>query len=226
MSDAGKSFRSHLTADLLAGIGSMRKYKPLWIGKVIGPIFQGVCLERSRDGKSYRPLSHIHSFSSNSECLTFSLCQRLKSGTSQIDESIRNERHEELFQGALAKLKRDSLLPLDSAWGVYDLVRAVEIASTVTFTDGHYPVHLYEAAVLAAAWIGNPKLSENLAKKYEADLRRRISGKHTRYTPESLAAWSESLIERAYKRESIFLTVEMQILKHKAQHLPRYEMTD
>ena len=226
MSPDLESFRVRVTSDYLSGFGLMREYKPLWIGRIVGPIFQGIRIQRSQDGKSYRPLSHIHNFGSRSDDLTLSLCQRLMAQNGSDEPPISNDSHPSRVKGAVEKLKRSSLLPTDEPWTASQLVAAIDRASNELYTDGHYPIHLYETGILAMAWTGNTRRAQELVEKYEALLRQKAGNRRLKFIPENLSDWSLSMLSRVNDKDTLVATVEEEISKHKAGHLPRHELTD
>jgi len=140
----------------------------MWLGRLVGPFFQGICLERNSGNASYVPTSHIHCLCRDFPVINLTLGQRLLSPRSGTQERISVQFHEAHFVEAAERLSRFSLLPLRASWGLHDLISAVEAYQALGRPDSKYPVFPFEDVVMAAVWLGDIDQAKAALAKYES----------------------------------------------------------
>jgi hypothetical protein len=194
----------------------------MWLGRLVGPFFQGVCLERSSGNADYLPTSHIHCLCRDFPAVGFTLGQRLRSVRSGATERISVQFHKAHFEEAAERLARASVLRLADAWGLHDLISAVEVYRGLGEVTSMYPLSAFESVVMAAVWLGDLDQASTAIAKYESI---------TSMWPECILArhgghraWIEGLQRLTENPEALREAAESHIKALKLAHLPRVEM--
>src|SRR5689334_13255395 len=63
----------------------MAVFRPMWLMRRIGPLVQGIVLERSSGGTQYRPILHVHDLSHPFPTVSLSMSQLLRSRRTGAD---------------------------------------------------------------------------------------------------------------------------------------------
>jgi hypothetical protein len=197
-------------------------YQPMWLGRRVGPFFQGICLERNSGNASYLPTSHIRCLCGDFPVVSLALGQPLSSATSGTQERISVQFHQAHFDDAARRVRAASLLPLSDSWGLVDLVTAIETYRELGRPDSKYPVFLFEDVVMAATWLGELDRAESAIAEYQ---------EATAHWPENVmarfggsVAWASKLRQLISNPKGIRDMVDANAKKLKAQHLPQAEM--
>lgn len=216
------SLKRAITDDWKSCFEGLGVYKPMWLGRRVGPFFQGVCLERSSGGTSYNPTSHIHCLCRDFPVVSLTLGQRLLSPRSGTQERILVQFHETHFEDAARRLAAASLLSLVDPWSLSDLISAVQTYETLGRPDSKYPIFPLEDIVMAAAWLGEYDQALSAVAEYEEttaqwpkDVKARLGGNIAR------ASELRQLIDNPKALRDL---AEANAERLKVRSLPRIEM--
>lgn len=214
--------RRTITEDWKSCFESLGVYKPMWLGRRIGPFFQGICLERSSGSTSYIPTSHLHCLCRDFPVVSLTLGQRLLSPRSGSEERILVQFHRTHFEDAARRLTAASLLPLDGPWGLGDLISAVQMYQTLGRPDSRYPIFPFEDVVMAAVWLGERDQARSTIAEYQET----ITG-----WPESVTsrfggnvAWASKFRQLVDNRKALQNLADANAERLKIRDLPRIEM--
>jgi hypothetical protein len=147
--------KRRITADWQALFPQMGVYESLWLARRVGPLVQGVCLDRDSGNISYFPTTHLHNLCRNRKFLSLSLGQRLLSKRSGTQERIAVQFHEQHYREAAQRLAQASLLPLTGDLSLQQVLDAYCGYEKLNRPDSKYPVPLFEDGVLLCAWCGH-----------------------------------------------------------------------
>lgn len=214
--------KKQITSDWRTKFEDFGIYQSMWLGRVVGPLFQGICLERSSGNSSYLPTTHIHCLCRDFPVVSLTLAQRLLSSRSGSEERITVQFHEARFAEAAQRLRDASLLPLSGTWELRDLIASVEPFRKIGLSDAKYPVALFESVVLTAGWLGQIDQANSLLAKYEAcaaDWPDNILARCGGYR-----MWANSLRELVENQIELKRITECHAEKLKVAQLPRVEM--
>ncbi|MER7279001.1 hypothetical protein ABT369_31640 [Dactylosporangium sp. NPDC000244] len=196
-----------MTADWQSIFPSFDVYRPRWLLRRIGPVMQGILLERTRSADRYRPTSHIHALTRPFPTLTLML---LQCGT-----DIRHARHEQEFRDVAAQLERQTVLPLREPPTIPQIVDACHAFARAERERGCPPaVYPVEDSVLIAAASGERAL---------ADAGLRLAEELVAVWPKwglpldwpGSDAWLQSLRERAANVDLLDALIAGQVAQHK-----------
>lgn len=211
-----------ITEDWRSCFKSLGVYKPMWLGRLVGPFFQGVCLERSSGSTSYIPTSHLHCLCRDFPVVSLTLGQRLLLPRSGSEERILVQFHRDHFEDAARRLRAASLLPLERSWGLADLTSAVQTYQTLGRPDSRYPIFAFEDVVMAAVWLGECDRAKSAVAEYE----KIVAG-----WPENITArfdgnitWARKLREIIDNPRTLRDLADANAEKLKVRNLPQTEM--
>ncbi|MEU4149186.1 hypothetical protein [Streptomyces sp. NPDC026659] len=204
-----------VTSDWVAALPGFDAWKPLHLLRRIGPVVQGVSLDRTTSGDGYTPTVHVHALTREFPAITLTLGQRLE-GTSGQPESVLFTKHESEYSAAVDALREQSVLPLsEEPPSLEQVVRAYHSAISASYDKGFPPaVAEMEDSVLIAAAAGRPDLvQDGLA----------LAGELASLWPKSrlplnwpgATEWLEGLRAKAADPGALSATVDRQIAQHK-----------
>lgn len=216
------ALRRKITSDWRAEFGALGTYKPMWLGRLVGPFFQGVCLERNSGNASYLPTSHIHFLGLDWSTVSLTLAQRLRSVRSGTSETISVRFHEAHCAEAAERLKQASLLSLEQPWGLRDLILAVDAFQRLGYVASYSSVAEFECVVLAAAMLGDTEQAqaslahfEAVASAWPANFLHHRGG---------VRSWADRLRRLIDKPDSLWDAARRNAEKLKAVGLPRNDL--
>lgn len=217
MKSLAAASKKGITQDWLRHFPGLGIYKPMWLGRIVGPFFQGVFLERDSGNRQYLPTTHIHPLCKEFPVISLTLAQPLKSNGSNTDERISASFHGEHLLDAVDRLRAASFLPLHNSWGLGDLVAAVDDYEQAGDVNSRYPVFVYESAVDAAIWGGDDDAAKRLIDEYGRRIARWPNEVSSRFG--GSGGWISSRYERAQDPNALRRTFEEQCRTHKVQDL-------
>ncbi|MFJ8040791.1 hypothetical protein ACIRBX_09840 [Kitasatospora sp. NPDC096147] len=202
-----------VTADWARVFTGFTAWRSLRLVRRIGPVLQGITLDRSGAGDAYHPTAHLHALTRPFPVVTLGLDQRL-SGASGMPEAVRFARHAADFPAAAERLAAQSVLPLRESPTVAEIVRALQNRATAHRTKGWPPaVQVVEDAVLVSAAVADRELigsSLDLARQLS---RTWSSGRLPLDWP-GTDAWLAALERRAADPDALAAVVAGQIAVH------------
>ncbi|MFD7447168.1 hypothetical protein, partial [Streptomyces sp. NPDC059909] len=163
--DRPKAATGVITADWAALFPEYTARK-LHLLRRVGPLVQGIFLERVTSGEEYAPVAHVHSLVRDFPVISLDL------GTPRQDR-VDARRHKDQFRAAAARLEATSSLPLREVPAPADVVRAYR-EHAVARQRGRLPAAVLqlEDSVLVAAAAGEHALAnESMALVVELSQR-------------------------------------------------------
>ncbi len=144
--------KRQITADWAARFPSLGIYKPLWLLRRVGPLLEGIVLDRDRSNATYLPTFHVHNLIRSFSDVSLTLMHRLATERNQVDDRIPVAAHARRCQEAADRLSRQITLPLAGDLSVDQVLAAYERQSTLPIA--RYDVSLYEDPVEICGWAG------------------------------------------------------------------------
>lgn len=202
-------------ATLYAGFDVCR---PMSLLRRVGPVLQGVMLDRSTSGDAYFPTVHIHALTREFPVISLVLGQRLVT-SSGVQEAVAFSRHAERYSEAARRLAEQAHLSLDFPPTVEDIVRELRAFALSQQSQGGPPaVNEIEDSVLIPAAIGSVEVVEE-----SLQLARELVGKWPKsrlpINWTSGGEWLEKLSVRARDVDSLQSVIGDQIIFHKLTKL-------
>lgn len=156
------SLNARVSGDWAALFPSFGVYRPRHLLRRIGPILQGIALERDGSNECYLPTLHVHSLLRSCPFVTLTLAQVLLTARTRAPESIPARAHEARFRDAAARLRLQSELPLDGPLSFSALERVY--LSYLARPGPHYDAEVREELALLYAWAGRPQEASALVR--------------------------------------------------------------
>lgn len=176
-----------ITKDWAAAFPSLGRYKPRWLLRRVGPLLQGILLERTGSGDVYVPTFHVHCLATPFPVVSLQLRRQL--------DPVAIRDHVTRLAGAVARMNAEAPLPL-----VGDLTLREVLAAYHAHVEAGAPyiVQALVDVVAICAWSGDTAAAQaelawarSIAETWPAQ----VFDKHG-----GLAHWlanTEQLIERA-----------------------------
>ncbi|MFG2364258.1 hypothetical protein ACGFY3_21810 [Streptomyces mirabilis] len=161
MSKSDTATAKRVTSDWGAAFPGFSEWRPLRLLRRIGPVVQGVTLDRTTAGGGYFPTAHIHALVREFPVISLTLGQRMVT-PSGIQESVSFARHSSEYQSAARRLVAQSRLSLEEPPTISSVADALYEHVSVQQGRGLPPaVRELEGGVLIAAVAGEPSLVES-----------------------------------------------------------------
>jgi hypothetical protein len=143
-----------ITADWLAAFPLFDVYKPLWLMRRIGPVLQGIVLDKTRSNDEYIPTSHVHALTRDFPVISLMLGQRA--------DRISVSHHGRDYTVVASKLREKSVLSLDVAPTIDEIIHAYQAFAVAQREKGFPPaVPEMEDSVLVSAAAGRADLLDS-----------------------------------------------------------------
>ncbi|MEH0423268.1 hypothetical protein [Streptomyces sp. B21-083] len=207
-----------VTKDWAAVFPGFTVWRPLHLLRRIGPVVQGVCLDRSTSGDGYLPTVHVHALTREFPVISLTLGQRLERSSGQ-PETVLFARHEEEFQRAVDTLKAQSRLSLDMPPSLERIVKEYHSSSSARQEAGFSPavVEMEDSILIAAAANRRDLVEDGLS--LAADLAGKWPKARLPLTWVSAVAWLDGIRSKAGDLETLAETVSGQVAAHKLDKL-------
>lgn len=202
-----KALAKTITADWVAAFPDFDVYKPLWLLRRIGPVVQGIILDRTRSTDEYLPTSHVHALTRDFPTISLMLGQR--------GDRVSTLRHDRDYLTVAAKLREQSVLSLAAPPTIDDIVNAYQSFAISQKEKGFPPaVPEMEDSVLVSAIAGR---SDLLAANLDLAAELAAVWPKSRLPLDwvSSDAWLNGLREKAADPAQLQVVVDGQIAKHK-----------
>ncbi|MEW2134891.1 hypothetical protein [Streptomyces sp. NPDC005435] len=165
MTKSGVPTARRVTAEWAVALPGFDAWRPLRLVRRVGPVVQGVCLDRTTSGDGYTPTAHVHALTREFPVVSLTLGQRLE-GSSGQPESVLFARHESEYRRAVDALRGQSVLSLgEEPPSLEQIVRAYHSAVSARYDRGLPPavVEMEDSVLVAAAAGRADLLQEGLA---------------------------------------------------------------
>jgi hypothetical protein len=208
--DAGAARR--ITRDWASAFPEFDAWRPLRLLRRIGPVVQGVTLDKSTSGEDYFPTAHVHALTQDFPTVSLTLSYRLLRLSGQ-PERISVADHGALFQEAAEKLREQSPLALSNPPSIDDIVGAYHMYAEAHQRSSTPLVALeLEDSVLLAAAAGRPDLVD-ISLRVATGIARRWS--QAPMGTDSITGWLNDLKCRAGDSAALAELIQRQIDLHK-----------
>ena len=210
-----------VTADWADVFPDFDVWKPLRLLRRIGPVIQGITLDRSTSGNEYFPTVHVHALTRDFPVVSLTLGQRLL-GASGVQEGVSFAGHDADFASAAQRLESQSNLPLRAWPSIEEIVDAYRAFATVQQGKGHPPaVSEVEDSVLIPAADGS-RDSVIASLRLARELVGVWPKSRLPLDWKGAEGWLEGLVKRSQDLAGLSATVDGQIALHKLSRI-RYE---
>lgn len=214
MSKVDSATAKRVTADWARVYDGFDIWRPLRLMRRIGPVLQGVTLDRSTLGDAYFPTAHIHALTREFPVISLTLGQRLVTA-SGVQEAIKFSRHSEDYLEASRRLTEQARLSLAAPPSVEEIVGELHAFAVAQQEQGNPPaVNEIEDSILISSAHGNWELVEQglrlarvlLEKWPKARLPLNFSGADE---------WLAGLSDKASDPNGLRAIVDGQVVLHK-----------
>jgi hypothetical protein len=214
MSDTKTASAKRVTSDWAKRFDGFDAWRTLRLARRIGPVVQGITLDRSTAGDAYFPTAHIHALTRKFPVVSLTLSQRLRAA-SGVQESIRFAEHQALFQGAAERLASQSWLSLFGPPSIVDIVASLRSFATSQQERGYPPAVIeVEDCVLIAAASGDDALADECLD-FASTIAEQWSPRRMPLDWEGVSQWTDQLRARVGNRSELMQLVAEQIAFHK-----------
>ncbi|MFJ9714128.1 hypothetical protein [Streptomyces sp. NPDC101234] len=216
MSKVDAATVKRVTKDWAALYQGFDVWRPLRLLRRIGPVLQGVTLDRSASGDAYFPTVHIHALTREFPVISLTLGQRL-AASSGAQEAVKFFSHGEGYSDTARRLAEQARLSLDLPPTIEDVVRELRAFAVSQQAQGGPPaVNEVEDSVLIPAASGSVdtamegiQLAQELLGKWPKS---RLPINWT-----SGDEWLEGLSAKVGNVDSLHAVVDGQITFHKLE---------
>ena len=203
-----------ITADWARVFDGFDIWRPLRLLRRVGPLLQGITLDRSTSGDAYFPTAHIHVLTRPFPVVSLTLGQRLAS-RSGMPETVRFSDHAEDYLGAARRLADQARLSLDVPPTVGDVVTELRAFAVAQHAMGSWPaVGEVEDSVLISSASGDRDLTEE-GLQLARDLVKKWPKHRLPLDWVGEEAWITSLSKKADNAEDLRAVVESQVRAHR-----------
>jgi hypothetical protein len=210
--------KKEITSDWQALVPQFTAYKTMSFARRIGPLIQGIYLDRDSTNAAYLPTLHIHCLCRPFPVVSLSLSQPLQSPRSGTVERLSGQFHKAKYQEACTRLVASSVLPMTGDWTMAQVLAAHEAYRRLDRPDSRYPVLLMEDAVSLWTWLGAIEKAESLALRYLDQADDWPENVLTRQG--GLNGWRQSLLSMVKSVDTVRKVVDEQIAALKLQKVP------
>ena len=189
----------------------------------MGPLLQGVCLDRDPSNSAYLPTLHTHNLCKPFPVIALDLGQPLLADGGRGVERISIVNHSEKYVAAAKKLVASSYLPTSGGISVRLLESVVDLYQKSGRPDASYPISLLEDVVMCYAWLGLRDDAVTLCDKYVGSTKK--WPEHVFFRDGGRESWTGKLLSYANSGEQLRKTSADQMVFHKLQMLPVSDLT-
>jgi hypothetical protein len=210
--------KKSITKDWKSLVPQFTDFQPMRLARRIGPLVQGICLDRDSTNAAYLPTLHVHCLCRPFPVVSLSLGQPLLSTRSGTVERLSVQFHENKYKEACKRLLATSLMPIEGDWHLAQVLAAYENYRRLDRPDSRYPVSLIEDVISVCAWLGEPAPASELVKRCIAEARGWPEPVLARSG--GLAGWHGTLETLVHSGDELRQTVSDQIEALKLRQLP------
>src|SRR4051812_1002168 len=170
MTELSPTLKRQITKDWHSLFPQMAVFKPMWLARRVGPLVQGICLDRSSANVAYYPTTHLHNLCRPFPVVSLSLNQRLLDQRSGTEVRIAAAFHNNHYLKAAHVLAPASLLSLAGDLTMSQIIDAHRNYRLLNRADSAYPVMLLEDEILLFAWFNQIDRAEALLQQHVKEM--------------------------------------------------------
>lgn len=216
------SIKREITKDWATQFPDLGVYKPLWLLRRVGPLLEGICLNRDSSNERYQPIFHLHSLARAESSLSLTLADELRTARNDTPQKIKVAFHEDHYVEAAQKMNQQASLSLSGDLSLKDVLQAYE--SYMTRPLGKYPVFLFEDIITILLWCGQTVEAARKLTQFESEMKNWPSSIASLQRVGGVNAWSEKCQSWITNPNTVRETVEEQIVFHGVEHLPNAKL--
>lgn len=220
MTRQGAATARRVTKDWAAAFPGFVVWRPLHLLRRIGPVVQGICLDRSTSGDGYLPTVHVHALTRQFPVISLTLGHRLERPVGQ-PETVLFTRHGGEFQNAVGVLRAQSRLSLDVPPSLEMIVKEYHSSSSARQEKGLPPavVEMEDSIFIAAAADRRDLVEDGLS--LAIDLVGKWPKARLPLTWVSADAWLEGMRNKADAPQALAEMVSSQVAAHNLDKLTK-----
>ena len=222
MTEFTSSLKRQITDDWAGMFPTLGVFKPMWLLRRVGPIVEGICLNRDSSNARYQPIFHVHNLAKIDSSLSLTLADELRTVRNNTPEKIKVAFHKDHYADAARRLNGQALLPVSGDLRVEEIIKAY--SDYMERPLSKYPILLYEDVIMILVWCGRSSEAREALVRFERELAA---------WPESISALQRVGGGRAWlakcegwieQPDGIRVTVEEQTVFHGLEKLPRAQL--
>lgn len=158
-----RAIEKKITQDWAKEFPGLAVYKPRWLLRRAGPLLVGICLDRDSHGDQYKPCFHVHFLGIESPCPVpvLTLDTVLRTPHTHAPDWVEVRWHEEKYLDAVVRMAEQSLLPLEGALTVDQVIAAYRrYMQTPMGSNPQSMVMLMCDVILLLCWCGRKAEAE------------------------------------------------------------------
>lgn len=210
-----------ITTDWQKHFPSLGVLRPMWLARRVGPIVQGVLLERSTGSVDYLPLTHVHSLLISREDLSLALHQPLRSIPHGVPERILVQFHHNHIEEAPLRLRHGCILPLDGPFSIDDIVSAFD-----SYREGELGTwtRAYWSDIISLlSWGGRRETAKSrIEQAIQLEEGRTAASRAPDWN--RFREWSRELRNLDLDPERLDAVIASEVVRHKLDRLPQCEL--
>jgi hypothetical protein len=214
------SAKKQITKDWMTVLPALGEYEPLHLLRRVGPILQGVVLERDSSNVVYRPSFHVHNLVRPFQVVSMSLAAPLRTQRTNAPDQVSVSSHAARFGEAAARLQEQAPLPLSGNLSLDSILTAYE--QYAKRPGIHYEPELYEDMAGIATWAHRPEQAMRILDAYEREM--------SQWPPDVLsefgtaANWKRDVLARIGGPDEARASADEHARQLKADQLPTAEV--
>lgn len=215
--------KREITKDWATQFPGLGIYKPLWLLRRVGPLLEGICLNRDSSNERYQPIFHVHCLARAESSLSLTLADELRTARNDTPQKIKVAFHKDHYAEAVKKMNQQASLSLLGDLSLNSVLQAY--TSYMTQPLAKYPVLLFEDIITALLWCGQAVEADSKLTQFETEMKTWPSSIASLQRAGGVDAWSKKCRSWIANPDTVRKIVEDQIVFHGVDHLPNAELT-
>lgn len=212
-----RKIQTRITKDWHEHFPELAIYKPRWMLRRVGPLLQGVLLERDSSNDSYLPMVHLHNLAREWSSITISPSIALLTIRTSARDKITVRSHEKRYLEAISRLKEQSVIPCR---GELTLSEALTIyRKCMTWPIGQPQTSFFEGMASCCSWVSDEKQAVRILEERWEQLQNQPKNMFAKPLREP-KEWFDWARETFASETVVRATVAKEVVAHSLQELP------
>lgn len=160
-------------------------YKNMWLLRRVGPLLQGICLDRDSTNVSYLPTFHVHNLIGQEDDFVSLSLKRVLAKSNGTPLVITEIQHDKNFGDFIKEFNKQVPFGFSGDVELKDIVKTYENEMNNGRTDTKYPLQQWYDLVCLYLWVDRDKDAEQLFFKAKKSIEL-WSTDVTRYIPDRI----------------------------------------